>query len=171
MESIEKLEKFLLKRGKVRISEVLEHFKEIDDLKGIIDHLNEKYKTACIPLRFVLGKKFVTVLVEDEEREVKKLPASCYEVLAVLALFGDLSRYEIERIRGVASAKPIARLLELGLIEVKGKTEGIKRSYYVYGLSDRFLEEFGFLGWEDLKLVVDAVKSELEEETTQTDGS
>ncbi|GEM_PF-6741225 len=176
MDLIRELEKLLLEKGRVRIELLLDELKKkfggelkVEDVKNAAQKLDELFLKEGHPIRVLIGKRYVELVVEGSGKP-QKLPASCYEVLAVLAMYGNLTRSEIEKIRGVTSAKPIARLLELGLIEVKGKVEGITKDYYIYGLSDEFLKEMGFLNWKEFEEFRGAIDDELGKSLSGDEG-
>lgn len=77
------------------------------------------------------------------------LSQAALETLAIIAYRQPLGRVEIEEIRGVDSSTVLRTLLEWELVHVVGRGEGLGRPL-LYGVSQRFLDHFGFTGLEDL---------------------
>lgn len=77
------------------------------------------------------------------------LSTAALETLAIIAYRQPIGRIEIEEIRGVDSSSVLRTLQDWELIEVVGRGEGLGRPL-LYGISDRFLDHFGFTGLEDL---------------------
>lgn len=72
----------------------------------------------------------------------KKLSNAALEVLAVIAYRQPVSRIQIDEIRGVKSERVIDSLQKKGLIEERGRGNGIGRPI-LYGTTRFFLEKFG----------------------------
>lgn len=95
--------------------------------------------------------------------EITLSPASM-ETLAIVAYRQPISRVEVENIRGVNSDHVIKTLQERGLIEEKGRGEGLGRPI-LYGTTDDFLKHFGLKDISELpkasldKLTPTAVKT------------
>jgi len=79
----------------------------------------------------------------------QKLSPSQLEVLAMVAYRQPVTRIEIEEIRGVDSSAAMRRLLNLKLIKILGKSEGLGRPL-LYGTTKHFLELFGLNSLHDL---------------------
>ena len=90
---------------------------------------------------------FVKALVVGEQET--SLSRSLLETLAVLAYRQPVTRPEVDFVRGVNSDYAIRKLLDLGLADVKGRSESLGRPL-LYGTTDRFLEQFGLNTLEDL---------------------
>ena len=71
------------------------------------------------------------------------------ETLSIIAYRQPITKTEIEEIRGVRIEKSLARLLEYGLIEERGRKATIGRPI-LYATTDMFLEAFGLKSLEDL---------------------
>ncbi|MFQ5844505.1 MAG: SMC-Scp complex subunit ScpB [Planctomycetota bacterium] len=82
-------------------------------------------------------------------RERERLSPAALETLAIVAYKQPVSRAEIERIRGVAVSPLLHQLLELDLIRVCGREEGIGRAL-LYGTTRSFLDRFGLKDAKDL---------------------
>jgi segregation and condensation protein B len=76
------------------------------------------------------------------------------ETLSIIAYKQPISKPEIETIRGVNCDYAIQKLLDKGLIEIKGKAETIGRPM-LYGTSTKFMEYFGINDLADLPLPKD----------------
>ena len=78
-----------------------------------------------------------------------RLTTPTMETLSVIAYRQPVTKAEIEEIRGVRIEKSLARLLEYGLIEERGRKATIGRPI-LYATTDTFLEAFGLGSLEDL---------------------
>ena len=78
-----------------------------------------------------------------------KLTTPTMETLSIIAYRQPITKAEIEEIRGVRIEKSLARLLEYGLIEERGRKATIGRPI-LYATTDTFLEAFGLRSLEDL---------------------
>jgi segregation and condensation protein B len=90
---------------------------------------------------------FVKALFGQEQE--KSLSRSLMETLAILAYRQPVTRPEVDFIRGVNSDYAIRKLLELGLADVKGRSDSLGRPL-LYGTTTRFLEQFGLNSLDDL---------------------
>ncbi len=70
-----------------------------------------------------------------------KLTESLREVLSIIAFKQPITKIEIDSIRGLDSGYSIKRLLELELIEIKGKKD-LPGKPSLYGTTTRFLQIF-----------------------------
>lgn len=90
---------------------------------------------------------YVEVLFGQEQET--SLSRSLLETLAILAYRQPVTRPEVDFIRGVNSDYAIRKLMELGLADVKGRSDSIGRPL-LYGTTDKFLEQFGLASLDDL---------------------
>ena len=90
---------------------------------------------------------FVKALFGHEQE--KSLSRSLMETLAILAYRQPVTRPEVDFIRGVNSDYAIRKLLELGLADVKGRSDSLGRPL-LYGTTPRFLDQFGLTSLDDL---------------------
>jgi segregation and condensation protein B len=90
---------------------------------------------------------FVKALHVGEQET--SLSRSLLETLAVLAYRQPVTRPEVDFVRGVNSDYAIRKLLDLGLADVKGRSDSLGRPL-LYGTTNRFLEQFGLNSLEDL---------------------
>ena len=89
-----------------------------------------------------------------------RLSKAAIETAAVIAKKQPVTRSEIDEIRGVNSASPLAKLLELGLVKTAGRRkEG--RPSLLYVTTVKFLEVFGINDIGDIP-----APEEIEEESS-----
>ena len=91
--------------------------------------------------------RFIRALYEDHRP--KKLSRTLMETLAIIAYSQPTTKPEVDFVRGVDSDYAVRKLLELGLIDIVGRSEAIGRPL-LYGTSERFLEQFGLSQLEAL---------------------
>lgn len=73
----------------------------------------------------------------------RKLSNSALEVLAIVAYRQPVTRGQIDQVRGVRSDKALEGLMKKGLVNEKGRSEGIGRPI-LYGTTAKFLKTFGY---------------------------
>jgi len=78
-----------------------------------------------------------------------RLSPASLETLAIIAYKQPVSRAEIERIRGVGVGPVLRGLLEIDLIRVAGREDGLGRAL-LYGTTRLFLDRFGLAAVRDL---------------------
>ena len=71
----------------------------------------------------------------------QRLSGAALETLAIVAYRQPVGRADIEEIRGVSVGGMLRQLLDRGLIDVEGRSEGIGRPL-LYGTTPVFLEHF-----------------------------
>ena len=135
-----------------------------EDIVNSIQRLEEKY--AADEFAFQLnraagGYQFLTkpayqasISIMLKQQSKKRLSTSAMETLSIIAYKQPISKPEIETIRGVNCDYAIQKLLDKGLIEIKGKAESIGRPM-LYGTSTKFMEYFGINDLADLPLPKD----------------
>lgn len=79
----------------------------------------------------------------------RKLSAAALEALAIVAYRQPVGRSDVEEIRGVATDGVLRLLVDRGLIEVIGRSDGLGRPL-LYGTTPRFLEVLGLQGIDQL---------------------
>ncbi|MDR6240230.1 segregation and condensation protein B [Aureibacter tunicatorum] len=114
-----------------------------DDYAFSIYEINEGYIFKTKPAY----KHFINTLTKVQSK--KKLSASALETLSIIAYKQPVTKGEVEKIRGVNSDYAVKRLLEKGLIEIRGKSDLLGRPL-LYGTSDFFMEYFGLASINDL---------------------
>ena len=123
--------------------------REVDDAFGFVTlPENEIFlKKLCTPVR------------------VRRLSQAALEVLAIIAYRQPVTRSEIDSIRGIKSERVIDGLIDKGLVEVSGRSEGVGRPL-IYATTKEFLKKFGFSSLKDLPEVpeYEEMRREREEE-------
>ncbi len=136
MENIkESIEAVLFATGrivnKVELAEVLNV--DIEKINSSIEELKLKYSEDLsgiflveldCGIQLVSSKKqfdIVTKFVENSKKQ--SLSGTCMEVLSIVAYNKNITKSEIEKIRGVNSDSQVSRLLEYGLIEETGRLQ------------------------------------------------
>ena len=89
------------------------------------------------------------------------------ETLSIIAYKQPVTRLEIEKIRGVSAEHTVNRLLEVGLIEEKGRLNTPGRPI-LFGTTEEFLRRFGLKNTDELPDInserVESFRLEAEEE-------
>lgn len=93
---------------------------------------------------------FVKAMVQDEQRQ--SLSRSLLETVAVVAYKQPVTRPEVDFVRGVNSDYALRKLMELELVDVKGRSESLGRPL-LYGTTPDFLEQFGLNSLDDLPTI------------------
>ena len=123
--------------------------REVDDAFGFVTLAeNDMFlKKLCTPVR------------------VRRLSQAALEVLAIIAYRQPVTRSEIDSIRGIKSVRVIDGLIDKGLIEISGRSEGVGRPL-IYATTKEFLKKFGFSSLKDLPEVpeYEEMRREREEE-------
>ncbi len=119
---------------------------------AIIEELNHKYVEWGRSFRIEeFGGRYRFFTLPEFDRFIRrlaeiprpmKLSRAALEVLSIIAYKQPVVRPEIERIRGVNPEGVIRTLIERGLIEVHGRSDGPGRPL-LYGTTRDFLEFFG----------------------------
>lgn len=91
----------------------------------------------------------------------KRLSTSAVETLAIIAYKQPISKGQVEQIRGVSCDYAVQKLLEKGLIEIRGKSDAIGRPL-VYGTSPKFMDYFGLKSLSELPQPKDIAPEENE---------
>ena len=107
--------------------------READDAFGFVTYVENDIfiKKLCTPVR------------------IRRLSQAALEVLAIIAYRQPVTRSEIDSIRGIKSERVIDGLLDKGLIEISGRSEGVGRPL-IYVTTREFLKKFGFASLKDL---------------------
>lgn len=107
--------------------------RQVEDSFGFVTHIENDIfiKKLCTPVR------------------VKRLSQAALEVLAIVAYKQPVTRGEVDSIRGIKSERVIEGLMDKGLVEVKGRSEGVGRPL-MYGTTSEFLKKFGYSSLDDL---------------------
>lgn len=143
----------------IRVGEIVACLSEMfgaevpeEDVTGAIQRLEEKY--AQDEFSFQLSKsaggyQFLTkpsyqasIGIMLKQQSKKRLSTSAMETLSIIAYKQPISKTEIENIRGVNCDYAVQKLLDKGLVEIKGKADTIGRPM-LYGTAQKFMEYFG----------------------------
>ncbi len=153
------LEAILFAAGRVVTIEELMLTLEIskNDLETVIRNMQEEYKDRGIDLikvdngyQLCSKKEYYEYIYPIIDKRVKpKLSRASLEVLAIIAYNTQITRAEIEAIRGVNSDASLYKLLEYGLIDEAGKIDAPGKPMS-YKTTDEFLKMFGYTSLEDL---------------------
>lgn len=126
--------------------------KAIDELreeyysnKGLfIDNVNGGYQIFTKPEYEHLIKRLM-----DEEKKYN-ISRAALEVLAIVSVFQPTTKPEIESIRGISSDGVIKHLVEIELLEIKGRLKSPGRPL-LYATSSEFLKYFHLASNKELK--------------------
>lgn len=97
--------------------------------------------TTALDVAFVVKK-----LIAQKPLQLSKAQV---ETLSIVAYRQPLTRVDVDEIRGVDSSFAIKKLLQLKLVKILGKSEGLGRPL-LYGTSREFLEFFSLNSLNDL---------------------
>ena len=128
------------------------------DVREAIDDLNERYERGghAMTIREVAGgfqlatlKEFGPWVRKLHDRGPVRLSQAALETLAVIAFKQPVNRGEVDSVRGVDSAGVVRHLLELNLIRIVGRSEGLGRPM-LFGTTKEFMTHFGLKSLADL---------------------
>lgn len=129
------------------------------DIREVIDALNAQYEAAEHGIEVVElagGYQLASRQAcgpwlrkyHKTSRQVRLSPAGL-EVLAIVAFKQPVTRVEIDTIRGVSSAGALHTLMELNMVHLAGRSEGIGKPM-LFGTTREFLVHFGLRGLGEL---------------------
>ncbi len=105
--------------------------------------------------QFLTKKEYHAVInLLQIQRSKKKLSPAALETLSIIAYKQQVTKLEIEQIRGVNSDYSIQKLLEKDLITIIGKSETVGRPI-LYGPSQQFMDHFGINSLSELPQIKD----------------
>ena len=132
---------------------------EKSEVRALLDELKNEYEQEGRGIRIrKVDDAYGYVTLADNEMflqrlctpvRVKRLSQAALEVLAIIAYRQPVTRSEIDSIRGIKSERVIDGLVDKGLIEVTGRSEGVGRPH-IYETTAEFLKKFGFESLKDL---------------------
>lgn len=128
-----------------------------EDLEIVITSMQEEYKNRGIELikvengyQLCSKKEYYDYIYPIlDKRNKPRLSGASLETLAIIAYNPQITRAEIEAIRGVNSDASIYKLLEYGLIVEAGKLDAPGRPM-TYKTTSDFLKMFGYETLENL---------------------
>ena len=148
-----------LKELKACLSEMFEADVPDKDIETVIDLLKEKYEADEYSFHLNHaggGYQFLTkpayqasIGIMLKQQSKRRLSTSALETLSIIAYKQPVTKSEVESIRGVNCDYAVQKLLEKGLLEIKGKSDSIGRPL-LYGTSDFFMEYFGINSLSEL---------------------
>ena len=144
------------------------------EVRDLIEKLNAAYdavscafriERVATGVRLMTQPRFAMWLDRLHNRQARsKLSPPMMETLAIVAYRQPITRAEVEKIRGVATAEMLRQLLERGLLRITGEDDSLGRPF-LYGTTRQFLEEFG-LGSLDGLPMAESLRRQEEEEPT-----
>ena len=142
------------------IYEMMEEF-EAEERGVQIIELDGAYQMCTRKEAYEYLIKIISIPKENRLTDVQ------LETLSIIAYKQPVSRLEIEKIRGVSAEHTVNRLLEVGLIEEKGRLNTPGRPI-LFGTTEEFLRRFGLKSTEELPDInserVESFRLEAEEE-------
>ncbi len=139
------------------------------DIESAIEGLKNKYNSDeyAFELTHVSGGyQFMTkpayqasigILLKQQSK--RRLSTSALETLSIIAYKQPVTKGDMEAIRGVNCDYSVHKLLEKGLVEIKGKAETIGLPV-LYGTSEKFMEYFGINNLNELPTPKDFATTE-----------
>lgn len=129
------------------------------DIKTIIADLNDFYQNNNSAMKIIYINESVQLIARDECYDDivklfetlpdKAMSKSIVEVLSIIAYNQDVSKAQIEHIRGVSCERAIAKLVADGFIKGYYNRELNARSK-LYKTTELFLKKFGLKSLSDL---------------------
>lgn len=122
------------------------------DIEKAISQLTEKYLDDQYSFNIVKvggGHQFLTkpayqssISILLKQQSKRRLSTSALETLSIIAYKQPVTKGVVEQIRGVNCDYTVNKLLQKGLIEIRGKADSIGRPI-IYGTSQKFMDYFG----------------------------
>jgi len=122
------------------------------DILEVIERIDTKYQDDSFSFSLNHtggGYQFLTkpayqasIGILLKHRSKRRLSTSALETLSIIAYKQPVTKGDVENIRGVNCDYAVQKLLEKGLVEMKGKSDAIGRPL-LYGTTDQFMEYFG----------------------------
>ncbi|MFH1570162.1 MAG: SMC-Scp complex subunit ScpB [Gemmatimonadota bacterium] len=128
------------------------------DIRQAVDELNERYHAGGHAMSIVEVAGGFLVATRREygpwvrkfhDRGQVRLSQAALETLAIVAFKQPITRVEIDSIRGVDSGGVIRTLLELSMLRIVGRSEGVGRPM-LFGTTREFMTHFGLKSLADL---------------------
>ncbi len=130
-----------------------------NDLDTIISNMQEEYKKEDRGIELIKVNESYQLVTKTnlyeyiypvlDKRTKPNLSNAALETLAIIAYNPQITRAEIESIRGVSADACVYKLLEYGLIKESGKLD-LPGKPMSYKTTDEFLKMFGYSSLEDL---------------------
>ena len=163
-----------------RLAQVLESDK--NETRSVIEEMMQEYKEQQRGIRIIEidGSYQMCSSRDSYEYLIKlvKIPRNYkltdiqLETLSIIAYKQPITKIEIEKIRGVQSDYAVNRLVEVGLVEEKGRLDQPGRPV-LFGTTEEFLRRFGLKDTEALPEIdvekMESFKIEAEQELGYTE--
>lgn len=160
-----------IKKGDIQscLTEMFDADVPLEDIDQAISQLQKKYSSDEYSFEITHiggGYLFFTkpayqasIGIMLKQQSKRRLSNSALETLSIIAYKQPIIKSEIEKIRGVNCDYSIQKLLEKGLIEIRGKSDSVGRPL-IYGTSPNFMEYFGINDLKDLPTPKDFAQEE-----------
>lgn len=133
--------------AKEALEELLEEYEQ--EVRGIrIRRIHKSYQFVTAPENGTYVERLCTPVKK------RRLSQAALEVLAIVAYKQPVTKGEIEAIRGIRCDRVLEGLAEKGLVEQKGRSEGIGRPI-LYGTTEAFLRYFDLADIKELPDIQD----------------
>ena len=128
------------------------------EVREAVDGLNKRYEAGNHAIRvaevaggfqLVTAAEFASWVRCFQDRGPVRLTQAGLETLALVAFKQPVTRAEIDNVRGVDSAGVLRTLLEVDMVRIVGRSEGLGRPM-LFGTTKEFLVHFGLKGLTDL---------------------
>ena len=128
------------------------------EVREAVDGLNKQYEAGNHAIRvaevaggfqLVTAAEFASWVRRFQDRGPVRLTQAGLETLALVAFKQPVTRAEIDNVRGVDSAGVLRTLLEVDMVRIVGRSEGLGRPM-LFGTTREFLVHFGLKGLTDL---------------------
>ncbi len=153
------------------LTEMFEADVPAKDIASALDAIKEKFNQEQFSFELVKsggGYQFLTkpayqasISILLKQQSKRRLSTSALETLSIIAYKQPVTKLEMEQIRGVNCDYSVNRLLDKGLVEIKGKAETIGRPI-LYGTSNQFMDYFGINDINELPTPKDFAQPENE---------
>ena len=128
------------------------------EIRRAIDELNERYDAGGHAMTIVevaggfqisTRREFGSWVRKFHERGRIRLSQAALETLSIIAFKQPVTRAEVDNVRGVDSGGVIRTLMELSMIRIVGRSEGLGRPM-LFGTTKEFMVHFGLKSLADL---------------------
>ena len=133
--------------------------KNPDEIVGLVEELKDEYNKNKAGFEIIKVKDAYQMCTRKDyydyvaqvvdKRNKPSLSNASLEILAIIAYNPNITRAQIETIRGVNSDGTLYKLLEYGLIQETGKLDAPGKPM-MYGVADKFYKMFGISSIDDL---------------------
>lgn len=131
--------------------------KDIEYTQNLLEEIRKEKKGTGIELHETNGSyilatnpKYADIIYKIfDERKKPTLSKAQIEVLAIIAYNPNISRNEIDTIRGISSSGVLSKLIDYELVEDVGKLDKLGKPTG-YSVTNKFLLTFGIKSLKDL---------------------